>query len=101
RPEDAAAGAHAVAHAPPVRVRHEALERREAAEAEHHEVALLARADAKLRQRLRAAAFLGRALLIDEERAQPAGAVRCGEGHGERYATNAPRARAMKTLMRR
>ena len=51
RPEEAARRLHAVAHALPVGVRHEALERREAADAEHDDVALLARADGELRQR--------------------------------------------------
>ena len=47
RPEEAARGAIAVADAAPVGLGHEALERREAADAEHDEVALLARGDAQ------------------------------------------------------
>jgi hypothetical protein len=57
RPEQAVGRLHAVAHALPVAVRHEAVERREAADAQHDDVALLARADLDLRQRLRACQF--------------------------------------------
>ena len=42
RPEQAAGQLHALAHAAPVVMRHEALERREAADAEHDEIASLA-----------------------------------------------------------
>ena len=44
-PEQAVRGAHLVAHPAPVGLAHEARERRETADAEHHDVARLARGD--------------------------------------------------------
>ena len=61
RPEQAARHLHAVAHALPVGMGHEAVERREAADAEHDDVALFARADAQPGQRRGARASRRRA----------------------------------------
>jgi hypothetical protein len=62
-------------------VRHKALERRKAADAEHHEIALLARTDAQFGQRLRAPRLFGERLPFDLQGAQSATAVRRHE-HG-------------------
>ena len=44
-PEQAVRGAHVVADAAPVRLSHESVERRESADAEHHDITRLARRD--------------------------------------------------------
>jgi hypothetical protein len=82
RPEQARRGLETVAHALPVGARHEALERREAADAEHDEVALFARGDAQPRERPGAAGFGGALRLVQQQRAQAAAAVREWKSHG-------------------
>ena len=81
RPEQAARRLHAVADALPVGVRHEALERREAADAEHDDVALLARADGEPGQRRGAAPFRFQRVAGEQQRPQVAAAVRINQGH--------------------
>jgi hypothetical protein len=82
RPEETACGAISVAHAAPVCVRHEARERREAADAEHDDVAFFARADAELRQRLRAGALGGEGIAFEQQRIERAGPVGANQtGH--------------------
>ena len=76
RPEQAARHAVAVAHAFPVGARHEALERREAADAEHDEIALLARAHAHRAQRPGARAFGGERLAGEHQRLERFASVR-------------------------
>src|SRR5438477_232285 len=79
----------------PVIAPHEALERREAADAEHHEIALLARGDAHLRQALRAPVLLRELLARDLQGPQATPPVRRYQGgHGGRYATNGSSIRA-------
>ena len=84
RPERAVREPQFVARALPVGVRHESVEWREPADAEHDEVALLARGNQQLRQRLGALAFLGRALFIEKQRLQALAAMRGNETGHER-----------------
>ncbi len=75
-PEQSVGHAHAVAYAFPVRARHEPLERRETADPEHDEIALLARADAHGRQRPGARAFRGEGFSCENEGLQRPSSVR-------------------------
>jgi hypothetical protein len=68
RPEQARGEAVFPAHAFPVGARHEALERREAADAEHDEIAALARGDAKLGQGAGARLLRGERLALQRTR---------------------------------
>src|SRR6185369_1191983 len=83
RPEESCGRAIALADAFPVGARHEALERREAADAEHDEVALLARADPDRLERARPRQLGGERFAAQRERLERAATMGCDEtGHG-------------------
>ena len=84
RPEDARRGAVAVADAFPVGVGHEAVQRREAADAQHHEVALLAGTDFQPRHLRGPRALRGQRLPGQDQRFQGTAAVGIYQGHGSR-----------------
>jgi hypothetical protein len=83
RPENSGGGAIAFAHAFPVGARHEAVERCEAADAEHDEIALLARADAHRAQGPRARQPGGERLAGQRERPEPASTMGRNETTGQ------------------
>ena len=85
RPEQAARGLHPVADSPPVGMRHEAVERREAADAEHDDVAALARGDDQARERGRAPLLRGEGGALEQEWAEVAAAVRVNQRHDGRF----------------
>src|SRR5665213_179323 len=82
RPKRSVRNAHVIADATPIRLRHESLQRREAADAEHHDIPLLARCDRQPPQCL-GVTELGRARTVGYLKwAQIAAAVRRYEsGH--------------------
>ena len=81
-PEDARRHAVVPTHALPVGVAHESIERRKAADAEHDDVALFARAHGDFAQRCGARSLGDKRLALQHERLESASAVRRDEiGH--------------------
>ena len=80
--EGAVGGLHAVAHALPIGLRHEARKRRKASDAQHDEVALFAGRHFQARQGRGARAFLGEVGFFQEQRLEPLAAVGWDECHG-------------------